>query len=101
MMKLLNRMRTVSLVEAVSYLLLVGIAMPMKYWAGMPIFVKVLGMAHGVLFLLLLWLLMRVKFETRWPALRLALIGFASLLPIVPFVLDGRIRGWIAASEES
>ena len=45
-----RRFRWVSLIEGVSYLVLVAIAMPLKYAAGMPGAVRVVGMAHGVLF---------------------------------------------------
>lgn len=57
----LGRLRAISAVEGLSYVLLVGVAMPLKYLAGMPEAVRVVGMAHGVLFvafvlaLLLAW----------------------------------------------
>ena len=89
-------LRRTSLVEAVSYLLLLGIAMPLKYFWGWPYAVKVLGMAHGVLFLLLIWFLLRARFERRWPVERLWLVFLASLVPLWPFFLDRRIRGWMA-----
>lgn len=43
---------TVAFIEGLSYLFLLGIAMPLKYWAGLPLFVKYGGWAHGVLFVL-------------------------------------------------
>lgn len=92
----LQALRVFALVEAVSYLLLVGIAMPLKYWWGMPMAVRIIGMAHGVLFLLVVWLALRACFERGWPARRTAVILLASLLPIVPFLLDRRVRQWIA-----
>lgn len=42
---------TVAFIEGLSYLFLLGIAMPLKYWAGLPLFVKYGGWAHGVLFI--------------------------------------------------
>ena len=45
-------MRLISLVEGVSFLLLLGVAMPLKYLAGIPEVVTVVGAAHGVLFIL-------------------------------------------------
>lgn len=89
-------LRRTSLVEAVSYVLLLGIAMPLKHVWGWPWGVRVLGMAHGVLFLLLIWFLLRARFEKQWPQARLWLVFGASLVPIWPFLLDRRIRGWIA-----
>lgn len=98
---LLSRLRITSLTEAVSYLLLMAIAMPLKYLAGMPLAVKVMGMIHGVLFLILLWLLVRSHFETKWPKSRLWLLAFASLIPLMPFFLDRRMRRWLAESSEA
>ncbi|RZM12434.1 MAG: DUF3817 domain-containing protein, partial [Pedobacter sp.] len=48
----LRRFMLIALVEGISYLLLLCIAMPLKYYADMPGFVKYLGWAHGVLFVL-------------------------------------------------
>lgn len=96
----LKALRVFALVEAVSYLLLVGIAMPLKYCWGMPMAVKVCGMVHGVLFLLVVWLAMRACFEHRWPKRRVALLLFASLVPVWPFLLDGRVRQWIAETQK-
>jgi integral membrane protein len=92
----LVQLRWIALIEAVSYVLLLGVAMPLKYWAGDPRAVKVLGMGHGVLFLLLVWLLARAVFEARWPVGRALLVFVASLVPIWPFVLDRRMREWTA-----
>ena len=89
-------LRRTSLVEAVSYLLLVGIAMPLKYVWDWPWAVKVLGMAHGILFLVLVWLLVRAYMEKGWPLGRVLLVFVASLVPIWPFLLDARMRVWVA-----
>lgn len=91
-------LRRTSLAEAVSYLLLLGVAMPLKYGWGMPFAVTVSGMVHGVLFLVLLWLLSRAYFEKGWPVRRLLLVVAASLVPVWPFLLDRRLRRWIAAT---
>ncbi len=55
--------RLISYIEGLSYLVLVFIAMPLKYLLGYAIFVKILGMAHGVLFVLFIWALIRYKKE--------------------------------------
>ena len=46
----MGRLRAVSALEGLSYALLVFVAMPLKYGLGEPAMVKVMGMAHGVLF---------------------------------------------------
>ena len=92
---LLRYLRLTSLAEAVSYLALLVVAMPLKYAADMPLAVSVFGTLHGILFLALIWLLMRTCFETDWPQSRLWILGIAALLPVIPFLLDGRVRAWI------
>lgn len=87
-------LRVSALLEAVSYLLLLFIAMPLKYVWGMPQAVKVVGMAHGVLFVLLCFALWRVLMSTNWPISRAALVFLASLVPFVPFFMDGKMRAW-------
>lgn len=84
--------RGVGLIEGISYLLLLFIAMPLKYFAGMPIFVKILGMAHGVLFVMFMVMLLVVWIQHRWSFLRVVGAVIASLLPFGTFVLDARIR---------
>ena len=58
-------LRRVALAEAVSYLILVAIAMPLKYLADQPLAVRYVGMAHGVLFILFCWALLRVLTKSR------------------------------------
>lgn len=94
----LRALRLTALVEAISYLVLLGIAMPLKYACGQPLLVRVVGMVHGVLFLLLLWLLLRAHFEFRWPRQRVWLLVAAAFVPCWPFFLDRRVRGWIATT---
>lgn len=94
----LNRLRWMSLVDAVSYLVLVGVAMPLKYAADMPLAVTVVGMVHGLVWMLFMWLLMRARFEASWPVPRVLALGLAALVPIVPFCLDRRVRAWNAMS---
>ena len=48
----IGRLRVISIVEGISFIVLLLIAMPMKYIWGMPNAVTVVGMVHGVLFLL-------------------------------------------------
>lgn len=91
---LVRRMRHVSLIEGVSFLLLLGIAMPLKYLAGQPLAVKIVGWAHGVLFVLLIVLVAQVRSHLRWPLKRSVLVTVAALLPFGPFLLDGRMKEW-------
>lgn len=89
---LLQRLRIVGHVEAISTLLLFFVAMPLKYLYGMPEAVRLVGSLHGFLFLLYLsFLFYGVK---RIP-LSQSLAGvcaFASIVPFGPFVIDPRLK---------
>ena len=89
-------LRKVALVEAVSFLVLLGIAMPLKYMAGMPLAVKFAGWMHGVLFITFCIALFRAWIGARWPIGRAATLFIAALLPFGPFVIDRRMRTWEA-----
>lgn len=93
-----NWFRWTALAEAVSYLVLLGVAMPLKYVLGMPLAVKVAGSIHGglfVVFCVLLWLAIQ---KAAWPLSRAAMLFAASLVPLVPFWLDARLKKWAEAA---
>jgi integral membrane protein len=74
--------------------LLLGVAMPLKYFAGMPVAVKIFGWAHGLLFVAFCFTLLQTMLNTGWSLGRAAKIFVASLLPFGPFVLDRQMRQW-------
>lgn len=88
----LKRLRWVGYAEGLSFVLLIAIAMPLKYIFEMPIFVRVIGMAHGVLFLTYLALIALAVRASSWPIKQAPTLVMASLLPFGPFLVDGRIR---------
>lgn len=92
---MLRAFRIIGTAEAVSFLLLLGVAMPLKYMAGMPMAVRYVGLAHGILFLLYLGVALGATVSYKWPFSRLCLAAVASLLPFGPFAFDK----WILRSE--
>lgn len=78
----LGRLRVVGFLEGVSFLVLLGIAMPLKYLAGQPEAVRLVGMAHGLLFVLYLLLVLQVSIAHSW-SWRKALL--AVVVSVVPF----------------
>ncbi len=80
------------MIEGVSYLLLLGVAMPLKHLADMPDAVRVVGWVHGVLFIVLCAALLIAKATTRMSWSLAGMVFVASLLPFGPFVIDGRLR---------
>ena len=66
--------------------------MPLKYFAGLPQAVKVVGWIHGLLFITFCMLLLQARLDAKWNAWRTGMILVAALLPFGPFVIDGRLR---------
>jgi integral membrane protein len=89
-------LRQIAFAEAISYLVLLFVAMPLKYLAGMPMAVMITGSVHGALFVILMGAMTRVVMTGSLSFGRLALVFVASLLPFVPFFLDRRMRSWEA-----
>jgi integral membrane protein len=88
----LGRFRFIAIAEGISFLLLLFVAMPLKYLAGNPLPVKYLGWAHGVLFILYCVLLMMVWMRYKWSFGKTALAFFASLVPFGTFILDRQLK---------
>ena len=80
------------MIEAVSFLVLLGIAMPLKYFANLPEAVRLVGWVHGILFIGFLVALMLARDAMRWSFRWTALVVLAALLPFGPFVIDRRLR---------
>jgi integral membrane protein len=89
----LGRLRVIGLIEGASFLLLLFIAMPLKYMAGMPQYVSVVGAAHGGLWLLYLAAVIDVRTSIAWPWRRVLTALVASVLPFGPFVLEPQLKG--------
>jgi integral membrane protein len=83
--------RFVGWLEALSYLLLLGVAMPLKYVWGDPSWVRVVGMAHGLLFLAYCAAALWLSQTEGWSHRKLAYAWIASFLPAGPFVFDAKI----------
>ena len=88
----LKRLRSVGKIEGISYLLLLGIAMPLKYFADLPMAVKVVGWAHGILFVALCVVLFQVWRDRNWVWKRAAMVFVAALLPFGPFFIDESLK---------
>lgn len=80
--------RIVSVLEGVSYLLLLFIATPIKYWGGNDAFVKLLGMPHGILFMAYVVLGFYLKSQMEWKSKTFLIILAASVIPFGTFYID-------------
>jgi integral membrane protein len=86
----IGRLRIVAFLEGCSYLLL-GFTMILKYKFGMPQPNYVVGLAHGILFVLYVVLVLQVSFIHRWNLLKMFWAFVASLIPFGTFYADKAI----------
>lgn len=89
---IIDRFRRVALAEGVSFLVLLGIAMPMKYLLDIPLAVKVVGWIHGVLFIWYWVAAVPLFTKLGWNTERVIGLGLASVLPFGTFVME---RKWL------
>ena len=82
----------VAMMEGISYIVLLGIAMPLKYFADWPLAVKYVGWAHGILFMAYATLLAVCWLKYQWSFKRVVYYFVASLLPFVPFWVEREVR---------
>ena len=78
----------IALLEGISLLLLLFFAMPMKYIYELPIYVKVIGMAHGLLFIAYIALAVMLKIEEKWPIKKFMVVCVASIIPFGTFYVE-------------
>jgi integral membrane protein len=92
MIALIATLRVVGILEGISFLVLLGIAMPLKYLANLPQMVAVVGGIHGGLFILYVVLALWVTLVFRWPLLRFGQAIVASLIPAGTFWFDRKLK---------
>jgi integral membrane protein len=80
--------RKIAFAEGVSFVVLLFIAMPLKYFAGMPMAVTVVGGLHGILFVAFAIMAREVKMEYNKDFNWLAKAGLASIIPFGTFYMD-------------
>lgn len=88
----IGRLRLIGLLEGTSFLVLLGIAMPLKYIAGRPEAVKVVGWAHGALFMLFVLALFHAASDREWPMKKMAAGFIAAVIPFGTFIFDVNLR---------
>ncbi len=85
---MLKLFRLTSILEGISYLSLFAFTMPLKYWAGILEPNKVVGYAHGILFILYGVLAIVFCWQKKWSIKRFIILFIASLLPFGTFYAD-------------
>ena len=88
----ISRFRLITFLEGLSFVLLVFIAMPLKHIWDMPMAVRVIGMAHGALFVIFVFMLIHLTMKYKWSLGWSATLFITSLLPFAPFFVDQKLK---------
>lgn len=94
----LTRYRVMAYVVGVWLILLVLVAMPLKYFADSPTMVEIVGPVHGFLYMAYLVTAVDLAFRARWPALRTVLVMLAGTVPFVSFVAERKVTRELSAA---
>lgn len=97
----MKQLRILLHLEGVSLLVLLFVAMPLKYVAGYPVAVRIVGSLHGILFLSYLAGVVEIGLERRWSRGRIAVAMVASIVPFGSFALDRAWRRSLAVDAEA
>lgn len=89
-------LRLIGWIEAISFLFLLGIAMPLKYGFHEPIFVEIGGMIHGILFVLFVGYLIVIGSVRKLSYLLIGKCLLGSVLPFGPLLYDPALKKWSA-----
>tara|TARA_R110000868_G_scaffold364942_3_gene627823 strand:+ start:134 stop:436 length:303 start_codon:yes stop_codon:yes gene_type:complete len=90
--KEINQFRWISLAEGISFLVLLLIAMPLKYLFDSPLMVKYFGWLHGLLFMLYVFQLLYLTIQLKWKLRRLFFYFLAAFFPFAPFFVERNLR---------
>ena len=82
--------RIIALLEGVSYIVLLFIAVPIKYLLHDEFYVKMLGMPHGVLFMMYILLAFKIKNKMNWNLYGFSLVIISSIVAFGTFYVDSR-----------
>lgn len=95
----LTRYRVMAYVVGVWLILLVLVAMPLKYFADSPTMVEIVGPVHGFLYMIYLVTAVDLAFRARWSPVKTVLVMLAGTVPFVSFVAERRVTADAAARE--
>jgi integral membrane protein len=95
----LLRYRVLAYVVGTGLVVLVLIAMPLKYFAGQPALTTIVGIAHGYLFMVYLLVTLDLARRARWRLTRVALVGLAGTIPFLSFYAERKVTGWVRADQ--
>jgi integral membrane protein len=95
----LTRFRVMAWVTGVMLLILVFVAMPVKYIGDDDTLVRIVGVAHGWLYIVYIITALTLAYQARWRPLRTLLVLLAGTVPFASFVAERKVVA--AARRES
>jgi integral membrane protein len=87
----IRTLRIIGILEGISFLVLLCIAMPLKYLMDIPQAVKVVGWAHGVLFMAYIPAVFLARRAMQWNFFQVVVALAASLIPLGTFFMDRQL----------
>jgi len=95
-----TRFRIAAYVVGVLLMVLVFVAMPLKYFADQPTMVAIVGPLHGFLYVVYLAIAFDLAVRSKWSFGRTLLVLLAGTIPVMTFVAERKVAGWAARREE-
>lgn len=95
---MLETFRSISLIEGISLLSLFFLAMPAKYYLGMPVIVPLVGTTHGLLFMTYLVMSLLVSHRYQWSVLKWFMVLLAGVIPFACFILERKLKNEVMIS---
>jgi integral membrane protein len=91
----LTRFRVMAYVVGVLLLILVFVAVPLRYLGNEPLLVSIVGPIHGFLYMVYLVTAFDLALRARWPFMRTILVLLAGTIPVMSFVAERKATRWI------
>lgn len=87
----IGRLRLLAYLEGISFLILLGVGMPLKYMYATPKPNLIIGMAHGILFMGYCAFVYIIKSDQKWNASKTFWAVLAAFIPFGTFVADAKL----------
>jgi integral membrane protein len=85
-------LRIMGILDGISLLILIGVAMPLKYMADLPIFVTIIGGLHGFIFTLYVLSILYTTIRVRWNIVWSIIAFAAAFVPLGNFIFDIKLK---------
>ncbi|MGD6818858.1 DUF3817 domain-containing protein [Metabacillus sp. 84] len=87
----IKRLRVIGTIEGLSFIILLAIAMPLKYMADIAMAVTIVGSLHGLFFVLFILAVANAAWSHRWGLIKIGGALIASIIPFGTFFLNKKL----------